>query len=263
MRLQFYVQIVVLCACCPCALWLGLWARSLPPCGTVPGQSLLLGCRVAFAALGGGGSGAGGSSPRRRGRRPCCGGPAPGLLYPNPLPIHPLPPLRVATTSLCSFLGGMGRGTSREQAERALDWSIAAIRKLHAMYSRGRRRPSAAGMTARPCARSDWASRVCWGGEGGPSCCARWATFFAGRPSCLRGRGHGPRRSAGPAGRGAACRSREGEGWRAGARCRTGGARSWPAGAALPCGSWRLGRPGALRSTGDPNPGREGCPAAG
>ena len=58
----------------------------------------------------------------------------------------------------CSFLGGTGSGTSREQADWALDWSIAAIRKLRAMYSRGRRRRPAVGMTARLCARSDWAS---------------------------------------------------------------------------------------------------------
>ena len=76
-------------------------------------------------------------------------------LYPNPLPVHPPPPLRVASTSRCSFLGGMGCGTCRGQAERALDRSFAAIRKLHAMYSRGRRRWPAAGLTARPSARSD------------------------------------------------------------------------------------------------------------
>ena len=129
--------------------------------------------------------------------------------------IHP-PPLRVAAPPMCSFHGGMGSGTSREQAERALDWSIAAIRKLHTMYLRGCRRRPAAGMTARPCAHSDWASRVRWGGQGGPGSGARWAPLYAGQPACHRGRGQGPLRSAGPAGRGAACRSRERGGRRGG-----------------------------------------------
>ena len=43
------------CACCPCALWPGLWTWSLPPCGTVPVLSRLPGCRGAPAALWGGG----------------------------------------------------------------------------------------------------------------------------------------------------------------------------------------------------------------
>ena len=54
-------------------------------------------------------------------------------------------------------------------------------------------------------------------------CSARWAPFYAGHPACLRGPSQGPRRSAGPAGRGAACRSRESEEWRVGAHCRGGG----------------------------------------
>ena len=123
----------------------------------------------------------------------------------------------------CLVLGGMGIGTCCGQAERALDWSNAAIRIRHAKYSRGRRRQPAAGLTARPCVRSDWASRLRWGGQGGLGCFARWAPVYVGRPSCLWGRGQGPQRSAGPAGRGAACRSMEREGWRAGARCRPGG----------------------------------------
>ena len=68
---------------------------------------------------------------------------------------------------LCLFPGGMGSGTTREQAEWAQDSSFAAIQKLHATYLRGGHRRPTAGMTTRPCARSDWASRVRWGGQGG------------------------------------------------------------------------------------------------
>ena len=94
-------------------------------------------------------------------------GPAPGGPHPHSLPTLPLPPLSVAAPSLSSSLGGMGSGTSRGQAERALDRSFAAIRILHAMYSRRRCRRPMVGPTARPCARSDWAGRVRWGGPGG------------------------------------------------------------------------------------------------
>ena len=110
--------------------------------------------------MGGGGSGANGSLPCRPDWGMYCCGSVHGPLYPNPLPVpHPSPP-QVTASSRCSSLGGMVCGTCRGQAERAKNRSIDAIRKLHAMYSRGHRRRPAATLLARPCARLEWAGRV-------------------------------------------------------------------------------------------------------
>ena len=84
------VPFIILCVCCPCALWPGLWAWSLPPCGTVLVQSRLLGRRVALAALGGGG---GPEAPRLADRAAACAVVVPHRASPTRTP-PPLSPRR-------------------------------------------------------------------------------------------------------------------------------------------------------------------------
>ena len=98
-----------------------------------------------------------------------------------------------------------------------------------------------------------------WGGQGGPGGGARWAPLYARRPACHRGRGHGPLRSAGPAGPGVACRSRERRGRRAGARCSPGGRGHGPPEWRCPVGPGGWVAPGLCAAPGIPALGGRGA----
>ena len=101
-------------------------------------------------------------------------GPLPALWWSRtwrPPPVHPLLSLPAALAGRCAPPVLVPRRHGQWHKSRASKAGTGLVIRcntvLHAMYSRGCRRRPAAGMTARPCARSDWASRVLRGGQGG------------------------------------------------------------------------------------------------